>query len=221
MSKKKEWSEGELVARFHLSKLIEPTPLMAEWLAAPLPVFSATEQEIFDDIYEDARYSINNWNEEDLKMKFISFVLRLGRLVERNTRYVTFFERNLTAKVDNETLNVRCDFVIAKGVLDYLEMPYFHFQVGGTPQYKPSKKPTGDSMAQLLEAFLIAQAQNKDGKPLYGCEVIGKQWTFVIIEGQQYCVSKSFDCTDKHELLQIIGILHRFREILETRLLDS
>ncbi len=79
-------------------------------------------------------------------------------------------------------------------------------------------------MAQLLEAFLIAQEKNKaSGKivPLYGCEIIGKNWTFITMEDNEYCVSKSFDSTDKEDLLKIIAILRKFREILETKLLVS
>jgi Holliday junction resolvase len=75
-------------------------------------------------------------------------------------------------------------------------------------------------MAQLLEAFLIGQVQNDDGKPLYGCEVVGKNWRFITIESRTYCISKTYDCTDREDLLQIIAILRKFREILETRLLD-
>ncbi len=109
---------------------------------------------------------------------------------------------------------LKADFVIGSGLMDYMEKPYFHFQ-----EYKPNKKPTGDSMAQLLEAFLIAQEKNADGKPLYGCEVVGDTWKFITMENNQYCVSKRFDSTDKEELLQIIAILRKFRYILETRLL--
>lgn len=93
------------------------------------------------------------------------------------------------------------------------KQPYFHFQ-----EYKPALNPKGEPMGQLLEAFLIAQQKNKDGKPMYGAEIIGKQWTFVLMEGKNYCISRSFDCTDKEELLKIISILRKFREILETRL---
>ncbi|TAE36795.1 MAG: hypothetical protein EAZ70_10235 [Runella slithyformis] len=129
--------------------------------------------------------------------------------------FTSFFDKKLAAIIDNYSLSVNADFIIAKGVLDYMERPFFHFQ-----EYKPSKNPTGDSMAQLLEAFLIGQAQNDDGKPLYGCEVVGKIWRFVTMEGRAYCVSKTYDCTDRDDLLQIIAILRKFREILETRLLD-
>ena len=61
---------------------------------------------------------------------------------------------------------------------------------------------------------------NNNGKPLYGCEIIGKQWNFVILQGKNYCISKMYDCTEKEELLKIIAILRKFRHILETELLD-
>jgi len=76
-------------------------------------------------------------------------------------------------------------------------------------------------MAQLIEAFLIGQAKNKDGMPMYGLEIVGKQWSFVVMEGKTHCISKSFDCTDKEDLLQIIAVLRKFKEILETHLLAN
>ena len=74
-------------------------------------------------------------------------------------------------------------------------------------------------MAQLLEAFLIAQEKNKNGKPMYGIDIMGANWRFVTMEGREYCISKAFDVTDKADLLSIISILRKFRDILETRLI--
>ena len=214
MAKKKEWSEGEIVLAFQLKQIIEPlTATMQEWLAVEKPVFSVVEQANFDDAYEDGRLHIKNWSEEDLKMKFISHILKLGNLVS-DKNFVSFFDKKLAAQVQNYQLSVKADFVIAKGIMDFMEKPYFHFQ-----EYKPNKKPTGDSMAQLLEAFLIAQKINNDNKALYGCEVNGANWVFITMENNAYCISKIFDSTDKEDLMQIIAILRKFRHILETVLL--
>jgi hypothetical protein len=65
---------------------------------------------------------------------------------------------------------------------------------------------------------LIAQAKNNNNNPLYGVEVIGATWRFVIMEGKEYSASKTFDSIDKDDLLKIIAILRKFRFILETRL---
>jgi hypothetical protein len=49
--------------------------------------------------------------------------------------------------------------------------------------------------------------------------IVGASWRFVILEGKNYVVSKTFDSIDKGDLLKIIAILRKFRWILETRLL--
>ena len=69
-------------------------------------------------------------------------------------------------------------------------------------------------MAQWLEALLITQEINQYQFPMYGCEAVGKQWSFVILENRRYCISKSYDCTDQNELTQIIAILRHFKTIL-------
>ncbi len=214
MAKKKEWREGEMILTFKLNKINEPyTDLMNEWLDVTLPQFEDWEQKNFDTLVEK-KNRVMSWSEEDLKMKFISPILELAGVLE-NKHFASFFDKKLEAKVDDYPLSVRADFLIAKGLLDFMERPFFHFQ-----EYKPQRNPTGDSMAQLLEAFLIGQVKNDDKKPLYGCEVIGPTWRFVTMEGRSYCVSKAFDSMDTNNLLQIIAILRKFREILETRLLD-
>lgn len=222
MAKKKEWQEGEMIVIFNLKKIDNSvTPLMEEWLAVDLPKFDVVEEGIFQKLTAKSN-KIATWKEEDYKMKFISQVLELGQVME-GEKFVSFFDKSFSAEVEGYKLSVKADFVIAKGVLDYLQKPYFHFQAGGVPQYKPQKNPTGDPMAQILEAFLIAQVENeKEGSsnPLYGCEIIGATWRFITMEEKSYCVSKSFDCSNDEDLLKIIAILRKFKMILETRLLS-
>jgi hypothetical protein len=214
MAAKKNWKEGEIIATFHLQKTNIATPLMQAWLSVAVPKFDAREQGNFDNLFGKV-HNITSWSEEDLKMKFISPVLELSTMLTDSKNCVSFFDKSLSAVINGYKLSVKTDFVIAKGVLDYLQKPYFHFQ-----EYKPEKKPTGDSMAQLIEAFLIAQTLNKNDKPIYGCEVNGAIWKFVVMEDKKYCVSHGYDSTDKEDLLQIIGILRKFKYILETELLD-
>jgi hypothetical protein len=212
--KKKEWKEADLVLTFKLKRhLNENHPLLEEWLNVENPLFLEGENYIFDNIYPKVVEKIAGWSEEDLKMKFITFVLELGRLTDFGN-VITFFDKMISAKIEGIELSVRTDFMVASGFMNVYHHPYFHFQ-----EYKPHLNPTGEPMAQLLEAFLIAQVKNNDDKPLYGAEVIGKQWTFVVMKGKDYYISKSYDCTDKEELLKIIAILRKFKEILETKLL--
>lgn len=215
MPRKKEWREGEMILTFHLNQIIDrETPTMQEWLAVEPPVFNAVEQHIFDNTYQKGLKKMQYWTEENLKMQFISPVLELGMLLNSDN-FVSFFDKALTGEYEGYKLSVKTDFVIGSGLLDYMKTPLFHFQ-----EYKPQLNPTGDPMAQLLEAFLIGQAQNKNDKPIYGCEIIGGRWRFVTMEGKSYCISKPYDCIVRKDLLQIIAILRKFKDILETRLLD-
>lgn len=215
MAKKVSYSEGQLVDMFKLNRIVEyKTERMTHWLNVEPPIFTIPEQYIFDKAITNAIKNISGWNEEDLKMKFISDILPLGHL-EDNGRFMTYFEKSLSGVVEGIALSVKTDFMVAAGVLDYPKQPYFHFQ-----EYKPSKNPSGDSMAQLLEAMLIAQIKNKNGKPIYGCEVIGRSWNFVVMDGKSYCISPSFDSVNREDLLTIIAILRKFKVILEAELLN-
>lgn len=207
------WSEAELVDSFGLTKTIATAPLLKDWLDAKV-VLNELEMSVLTRIREEAVELIYSWNEEDLKMNFIAFVIDIAQL--RSSKYVrTFYEKTVEATVNGYFLKTKTDFMIAKGVLDLAKVPYFHFQ-----EYKKDRDPNGDPIAQLVEAFLIAQEKNKNGKPLYGCYVIGRFWYFVTMEGKNYCVSNPYDCTDEGDLNQIIAILRKFKVILETTLID-
>jgi hypothetical protein len=215
MAKKKQWKETELRLAFNLERISgTKTPLMEEWLDVALPEFDIFEQHTFDAVYEKGLLNMLTWGEEDLKMKFLSVIVMLGNMVDEGN-IVTFFDKPLKGIVNDIPLSVKSDFMMAKGFIDLYQTPYFHFQ-----EYKPQINPTGEPMAQLLEAFLIAQEKNKKDNieiPLYGCEIIGKQWNFVIMEGKKYCTSTIYDSTDREELLQIIAILRKYKVLLKER----
>lgn len=211
----KAWREGDLITTFGLKRIKEyMTPLMEEWLDAPLPALDTYEQAHFDKTIKKAIKGIEGWSEEELKMKFITHILDLGYLNDEEP-YIGYFDKIISATVDSIKLTVKADFMLAKGVLDAFTTPYFHFQ-----EFKPYKNPKGDSMAQLLQAMMIGQVKNQNDKPMYGIEIIGDQWIFVIMEGKSYCISRKFNSTVSQELLQIIAILRKFRTILRERLID-
>lgn len=212
------WSEAELIDTFGLEKTKSTAPLLVEWLDASV-VLNEMECMTFSRILAEAVENIEGWNEEDLKMNFIAFVIDLANL-KSNKLFRTYYEKTVEATVEGIFLKTKTDFMIAKGILDLVKIPYFHFQ-----EYKKEKDPNGDPTAQLIEAFLVAQEKNraanrKNEKPLYGVCVVGRLWYFVTMESKSYCISKYFDSTEEDDLLQIIAILRKFRMILETRLLD-
>jgi hypothetical protein len=216
MAKKvKQYNEAELIEMFSLNRLVgnQEHPLMLEWTATTT-ILDDWENKLLNVIFKNLAKRIDAWNEEMLKMNFISPVLILG-YIQDSERYKPYYENTIEATVEGHFLKVKSDMMIASGILDKAKTPYFYFQ-----EYKKRKDPKGDVFAQLLEAFLISQELNKNNKPLYGCTVWGKDWEFFVMEKKTYCISQSYDCTKKDELLQIIAILRKFKEILETRLLD-
>ena len=213
-NKEKKYSEAELIKVFSLMRTKDYTPLMQEWLNVGVPQLTNAEKELFTEIYELVVCRIDGWQEEELKMNFIAFVLKLGYF-NSSEKVSGYYDRIISADIDGIFLKVKTDFMLAKGILDMPEKPYFHFQ-----EYKKQKDPYGDPTAQLIEAMLIAQELNQNKKPVYGAYIIGKFWDFVVLQGREYCISKSYDCTDREDLLQIIGILRKFKQILHERLLD-
>jgi len=209
----KKYSEAELIGLFNLNRLTDSKQLilLQEWMCAETTL-NAGERYLFELILADAKANIDSWHEEDLKMKFISFVLRLGNLVD-DAPFHTYFERTIEATVEGQFLKTKTDFMLAKGILDMPQQPYFHFQ-----EWKRHRDPTGDPVAQLLEAFLIAQAVNQQPQPLYGCTITGKYWEFVLMTEKTYAISEGYDCTKKEDLMRIIAILRKFKVILETEL---
>ncbi len=215
MAKKiKQYGEAELIKMFGLKRLVgnNQHALMQE-LTQTQTILTAGEQYLFDDVFVDLAEKIGGWNEEMLKMNLIAFILRLGHLRETD-EYKTYYESTIEATIENNFLKVKTDMMIAKGILEIPETPYFYFQ-----EYKKVKDPKGDVTGQLLEALLIAQEKNNNGKPMYGCTVFGREWEFYVMIDRTYCISKPYNCTDKDNLLQIIAVLRKFKEILETRLL--
>jgi hypothetical protein len=209
--KEQRYSEADLILGLGLERIVEYTSLMQEWLASETEL-TELEEQIFEKVLSRAKKDITGWQEEDLKMKFLSPVLELSNLID-GENFQTYFEKTISATIEGMFLKTKTDFMMASGVLDKPQKPYFHFQ-----EWKPHKKPTGDSMAQLLEALLIGQEVNNYEFPMYGCEVVGKHWTFVILDGKTYCISESFDCTKRHELFKIVSVLRKFREMLDERL---
>lgn len=210
------WSEEELIDTFGLLRDNQKNELLSAWLNTSLPVLLPHEEEDFAYLLELANEGADFWNEETLKMRFISPLLHnFIRFYNKEKGYSAFFDKEISATVEGIYLQTETDFMLAKGMGDIAKTPYFHFQ-----EYKRSKKSPPEPMAQLIEAFLIAQEKNKNGKPLYGAVIVGRSWQFVVMEGKKYSISTLYDTTQKDDLLQIIAVLRKFKEILETKLLD-
>ena len=74
-----------------------------------------------------------------------------------------------------------------------------------------------DPEGQMLTAMLIAQTLNNDNKPIYGSYIIGSNWWFTTLVGTAYCSSQKLDTSKRADLLQIVFILRKLKELILNR----
>jgi hypothetical protein len=149
------------------------------------------------------------WNEEELKMHFLAFLFDVADIDEEG-KIKLFYERPLVGIFGEYKLNVKCDALIAtpKGI-GTPQKPYFFLQ-----EFKKQKRIEEDAEGQMLAAMLIAQQENDNQKPIYGCYLQGKNWTFTTLHDKNYCVSKQFDATNQDEIHKIIFILRQLKNLI-------
>jgi hypothetical protein len=81
-------------------------------------------------------------------------------------------------------------------------------------EFKRRKKGANDPEGQMLAAMLIAQYKNQDNKPVYGAWLTGTIWEFAVLEGKTLHASLTFDSTKPKDLLQIVFILRKLKELI-------
>ena len=156
------------------------------------------------------------WNEEELKMHFISSIFTVAN---PNISGICkmYFERPLEGVVQNKLMHVKTDCMVAQPKLSGdPDKPYFFLQEFKQKQLWGKTDPQG----QMLAAMLLAQEFNADGHYLYGCYVTEKNWHFTTLKDLDYCVSRQYDSTQKADLLQIVYILRKLKELILKRTLQ-
>lgn len=119
-----------------------------------------------------------------------------------------FSQRTMNAVIKGIEIGGCVDFMLAKGKQKPIQ-PYFFIH-----EYKQeSKKGSSDPKGQLLSELLTAQHRNENKFPLYGCYVVGRNWFFVILNGNQYAVSDAFVASQQH-IYKIIGILRYIKSLV-------
>jgi len=101
----------------------------------------------------------------------------------------------------------RPDGMIASGFREP-EKPYFCFQ-----EYKKERDPDGDPAAQALAAMLVAQEISEHSHPIYGGYVRGSLWSFMTLQGREYCISDPYVAT-RDDVFDIFRMLKSLRQIV-------
>ncbi len=200
-----KWNRDELTQVFDLQRL-KVMPQLQEWLAYSSPV-SKPQEALLRELQERLASNIDAWNEEELKFKFISFIVNMANL---DTDVSTsFLDRKISAVVQGYTMSGVVDFLVATGFVEPQE-PFFFLH-----EYKKERGRDNDPLGQLLAAMLTAQELNKiEGRkphPIYGCYVVGRMWFFVVLDGLNYSVSQEYSATQD----AIFGIVSALRFVRE------
>ena len=145
------------------------------------------------------------WNEVELENKFISPVIMTAHIDDEQIGY--FLERPLKGTVGNYELSGIVDGMIATGFRDP-DVPFFCMH-----QYKKSVENQGSPDAQALAAMLVAREQNNNEKPIYGMYIVGLTWNFMVLNGQEYCISKDYK-SDDEEIFDIFSMLKALKQII-------
>jgi hypothetical protein len=185
--------------------------VLQDWISA---TYTLTKEEnnmldkIYDEIAEDGDY----WNEEELKIKAVGLLFFLADITVKN-KIKVFYERPLAAVIKGYSVSVVVDCMVATPMIfNSPKLPYFFLQ-----EFKKGKGEKKDPEAQMLSAMLIAQEKNKDDKPIFGGYLVGSNWRYATLVGQNYCLSRQFDATNKSDLLQIVCVLRKLKDLILER----
>ncbi len=204
------WTIDDVERELHLTEK-KLHPELLTWLntSPKLTPEECTTIEPYRVLLEENAYF---WNEEELKIRFIGPILESVKF--DNHRFKSFFERPLKANVDGGIINGVVDFMVASGKSAPQE-PYFFLQ-----EYKPQRGRASDPLAQVLVAMVAAKSLNTSSKQcspshtLYGGYVIGRQWFFLVLSGNEYSISRGFDASQE-DVFQIAAILRQVKRYIE------
>ncbi len=206
---------GLLAEAFQLNIVPECQDLN-DWLGFSFDLDSH-EQKSIDYLHEQVKIDGKYWNEEELKIRFIGGLFAIANIDTPNHLKV-FYERQLSAIINDQTLNVVTDCLVATPLkFNTPSKPYFFLQERYAARYKKGRGEAKDPEAQMLSAMLIAQYKNQDEQPLYGSYVIGQNVYFSTLVGKDYCSSRQFDATEKNDLLQIVFALRNLKNLVLKR----
>jgi hypothetical protein len=143
---------------------------------------------------------IDEYNEEDLKVKMIIPILNRIEFLSYEQKFRDFYELPMTYKTDKFIFSGTTDFVISKGLIKS-EKPYFFIQEFKRAEEFSNPRP------QLL-AELISAVELNNWRTIKGAYIVGSIWRFVILEKlgdnrYQYYVSQNFDSTKIEDLKDI------------------
>ena len=199
----KDWDLTSLDDTFGLTQVWE-SDLLSNWQKTPIEINDSDKDTLLM-LQKSLVRGGKAWNEVELENKFISPLIMIARIDDEQIGY--FLERYFKGKVGEYELSGIVDGVIATGFRDP-KKPLFCMH-----EYKRSVDNQGSPDAQALAAMLVAREQNNNEKPIYGMYIVGLTWNFMVLNGQEYCISKDYKADDE-EIFDIFGMLKALKQII-------
>ena len=200
-----DWTKEELEEAFTLTRLYDHAFFTRWFEQATSIAIKPFEREMLAQLQDILVKNADAWNELELSEYFIGPLLSL---VNFNTDGLKIFtDRTIHAEVGEYELTGEPDAVIAKGHYSP-KVPYFCFH-----EYKREFEPKKDPAGQALSAMLVARELNPKKHPIYGMYVVAEKWHFMVLQGNEYAISKGF-LADDENIFDIFKILKALKAIL-------
>jgi hypothetical protein len=203
----KEWDLDKLEAAFNLTQRWECS-LLDQWENNNEQI-DEIENSLLLKLKTTLRRGGRAWNEVELENKFISPLIVLANIDNEKVGY--FLERPLSGIIGDYELSGIVDGMIATGVRNP-HIPYFCFH-----EYKRSVENQGSPDGQVLAAMLVAREQNQNKFPIYGLFVVGLVWNFIVLNGNEYCISRTF-IADNDDIFTIFKMMKALKQIIYAEL---
>jgi hypothetical protein len=210
-----ELSEPLLIRALGLTRLRLATQTLQKVFEVKGKLTEA-EKTLLDKVRLKLVENADSWNEEELKMQFISMIMFLA---DFESPIRTYYNREISETVGDIFIRCEADMLLSKGIGELIETPYFFLH-----EYKREKKYSGDPVGQMLAGMLVGQAKNNNenqnanrrnaDRPMYGCYVQGRFWFFSVLEGKEYVISPSLDATDEVMAEKLVLILKNLNKII-------
>ncbi len=205
----KDWDLDRLDDAFGLTQIWQSN-VLAQWEQTVQPI-DAFEAKTLHNLQQSLIRGGRAWNEVELENKFISPVIMTANIDDEQMGY--FLERPLKSTIGDYELSGIVDGLIATGIRNP-HTPYFCLH-----EYKRSVENQGTPDAQVLAAMLVASEINNNQHPIYGLFIVGLVWNFIVLEGNQYCISQSYNA-DADDLLTIFKMLKTLKQQIIQQIIE-
>lgn len=200
-----QWYDEDVEEAFGIQKLkAKNHEKLQEWLDVEQNENLDQRIKVLQELLSE---NVDTWNEEELKMLFISPLLSEINF-NNYPHYKVFLERKAEIKTETVEAQGKIEWMVAQG-RHRPKQPFFFLH-----EYKKEGGAKYNPLGQLLITMAYAQEQNEQKFPVYGIYIVGRLWFFVVLEDNSYATSRAYDATQDGDLKHIVVILNKVKSYI-------